>query len=161
MPSTMSRKTAAIGSKLPEFTLPSTSGKDWKPASAAGRNLVVYFYPRDNTSGCTKEGIAFRDLYPQFRKAKTEVLGVSPDSLASHARFKAKFEFPFELLADVDEVACAVFDVIKEKSMYGRKYLGVERSTFLVDAGGVLRREWRKVKVDGHAEEVLAAARAL
>jgi len=157
----MPSKTAAIGSKLPEFTLSSTSGNAWKPSAAAGRNLVVYFYPRDNTSGCTKEGIAFRDLYPQFRKAKTEIVGVSPDTLASHEKFKAKFGFPFELLADVDKVACGVFDVIKEKSMYGKKYMGVERSTFLVDGSGVLRREWRKVKVDGHAEEVLAAAREL
>lgn len=154
----MPSKTAAIGSKLPEFSLPSTSGKAWQPSSATGRNLVVYFYPRDNTSGCTREGIAFRDLYPQFRKAKTEIVGVSPDTLASHEKFKAKFGFPFELLADVDKVACGVFDVIKEKSMYGKKYMGVERSTFLVDGRGVLRREWRKVKVDGHAEDVLAAA---
>ncbi|MGB5102645.1 MAG: peroxiredoxin [Steroidobacteraceae bacterium] len=157
----MPSKIAAIGSRVPEFTLASTSGKPWKPAHAAGRKLVVYFYPRDNTSGCTREGIAFRDLYAEFRKAKTEIVGVSPDTLASHGKFKAKFEFPFELLADVDEVACKVFDVIKEKSMYGRKYLGVERSTFLLDAKGVLRQEWRKVKVDGHAEEVLAAAREL
>ena len=157
----MPSKTAAIGSKLPQFTLPSTSGKAWKPSVAAGRNLVVYFYPRDNTSGCTREGIAFRDLHAQFRKANTEVVGVSPDTLASHQKFKAKFGFPFELLADVDKVACGVFDVIREKSMYGKKYMGVERSTFLVDGKGVLRREWRKVKVDGHAEEVLAAARDL
>ena len=157
----MPKKTAAIGSKLPEFTLPSTSGKPWKPGSAAGRKLVIYFYPKDNTSGCTKEGLAFRDLYAEFRKAKTEVVGVSPDTLASHEKFKAKFEFPFELLADVDKAACTAFDVIREKSMYGKKYMGVERSTFLVDAKGVLRREWRKVKVDGHAEEVLAAARDL
>jgi len=157
----MAEKTAALGSKVPDFSLPSTSGAAWKPAAAAGRNLVIYFYPRDNTSGCTKEGLAFRDLYPQFRKAKTEVVGVSTDSLASHGRFKAKYDFPFELLADEEKIACRVFDVIKEKSMYGKKYLGVERSTFLIDAKGVLRREWRKVKVDGHAEEVLAAARDL
>jgi len=157
----MPGKTAAIGKPVPDFTLPSTSGKPWKPASAAGRKLVVYFYPRDNTSGCTKEGIAFRDLHAEFRKARTEIVGVSPDTLASHEKFKAKFGFPFELLADVDKVACGIFDVIREKSMYGRKYMGVERSTFLLDAKGVLRQEWRKVKVDGHAEEVLAAARGL
>lgn len=154
-------KTVALGKKIPALRLPSTAGKDFNLADAAGRNLVIYFYPRDNTSGCTKEGEAFRDLHAQFKKAKTDILGVSTDSLASHAKFKAKYAFPFELLADEDEVACQLFDVIKEKSMYGKKYLGVERSTFLIDAKGVLRQEWRKVKVDGHAEEVLAAAQSL
>ena len=154
----MAEKTAALGSKLPDFSLPSTSGTSWKPAAAAGRNLVIYFYPRDDTSGCTKEGLAFRDLYPLFRKAKTEVVGISTDSLTSHGKFKAKYDFPFELLADEEKIACRAFDVIKEKSMYGKKYMGVERSTFLIDAKGVLRREWRKVKVPGHAEEVLSAA---
>lgn len=154
-------KTVALCKKIPTLRLPSTAGKDFNLADAAGRNLVIYFYPRDNTSGCTKEGEAFRDLHAQFKKAKTDILGVSTDSLASHAKFKAKYAFPFELLADEDEVACQLFDVIKEKSMYGKKYLGVERSTFLIDAKGVLRQEWRKVKVDGHAEEVLAAAQSL
>jgi peroxiredoxin Q/BCP len=122
---------------------------------------VVYFYPRDSTTGCTQEGIAFRDLYPQFKKAKTEIVGISTDGVASHEKFKAKYEFPFELLADESEQACKLFDVIQEKSMYGRKFMGVVRSTFLVDGSGVLRREWRKVKINGHAQEVLAAARAL
>jgi peroxiredoxin Q/BCP len=122
---------------------------------------VIYFYPRDNTSGCTREGQDFAALYAQFKKAGTEVLGVSPDTLASHEKFKAKYEFPFELLSDADKKACQLFDVIKEKSMYGKKYMGVERSTFLIDADGVLRHEWRKVKVPGHAEEVLEAARGL
>ena len=153
--------TATIDKKVPDFTLPATGGKPWRLSGAAGKNLVIYFYPRDNTSGCTKESVAFRDLYPQFRKAKTEIVGISPDGLASHEKFKAKFEFPFELLADEKQAACALFDVWKEKSMYGRKYMGVERSTFLIDAKGVLRQEWRKVKVDGHAGEVLAAARSL
>jgi peroxiredoxin Q/BCP len=157
----MSAKSASIDKKVPEFSLPATGGKPWKLSAAAGRNLVIYFYPRDNTSGCTKESVAFRDLYPQFRKAKTEIVGISTDSLASHEKFKAKFEFPFELLADEKQLACALFDVYKEKSMYGKKYMGVERSTFLIDARGVLRQEWRKVKVDGHADEVLAAARSL
>ena len=155
----MAEKTAAIGRKVPEFSLPATGGKTWKLSSAAGRKLVVYFYPKDNTSGCTQEGIDFRDLHLRFRKAGADVVGVSPDTLASHEKFKAKYEFPFELLSDVDKKACTLFDVIKEKSMYGRKYLGVERSTFLIDEKGVLRREWRKVKVAGHAEEVLAAVR--
>jgi peroxiredoxin Q/BCP len=150
----------AIGKKIADFALDSTGGK-WRLKDAAGSKLVVYFYPRDNTSGCTKEGEAFRDLSAEFRKAKTVILGVSPDSIASHEKFKAKYRFPFELLADPEQLACKLFDVIKEKSMYGKKYMGVERSTFLLDEKGVLRHEWRKVKVDGHAAEVLAAARAL
>jgi peroxiredoxin Q/BCP len=157
----MPAKTATLDKKVPDFALPATGGKPWKLSAATGRALVIYFYPKDNTSGCTREGQAFRDLYPQFRKARTEVVGVSPDSLASHEKFKARFDFPFELLADEDKLACQLFSVFKEKSLYGRKYMGVERSTFLVDARGVLRREWRKVKVDGHADEVLAAARDL
>jgi peroxiredoxin Q/BCP len=149
-----------IGKKIADFALESTGGP-WRLRDAAGLKLVLYFYPRDNTSGCTREGEAFRDLAPEFKKAKTAILGVSPDTLASHLRFKAKYSFPFELLADPAQDACRLFDVIKEKSMYGKKYMGVERSTFLLDAKGVLRAEWRKVKVEGHAEEVLAAARAL
>lgn len=157
----MAAKTVKLDSKVPDFSLPSTGGGPWKLSATAGRKRVLYFYPKDNTSGCTKEGQAFAELYPQFRKARIEVVGISPDSLASHEKFKAKYGFPFELLADEDKKVCTLFDVYKEKSMYGRKYMGVERSTFLVDADGVLRREWRKVKVPGHAEEVLAAAREL
>jgi peroxiredoxin Q/BCP len=153
--------TVTLDKKVPDFSLPATGGKPWKLSAQSGRALVIYFYPKDSTSGCTREGQAFRHLYPEFRKAKTEVVGVSPDSVASHEKFKAKFEFPFALLADEEKLACHLFDVYKEKSLYGRKYMGVERSTFLIDAKGVLRREWRKVKVDGHAEEVLAAARNL
>ncbi len=157
----MAEKTAAIGRKVPDFSLPSTGTRPWKLSDAAGKKLVLYFYPKDNTSGCTKEGIAFRDLHTDFRKAKSVVVGISPDSLAAHVKFRDKFEFPFELLSDEDKKVCALFGVWKEKSLYGRKYMGVERSTFLIDAQGVLRREWRKVKVDGHAEEVLAAVRDL
>jgi peroxiredoxin Q/BCP len=157
----MTDQTAVLGRKIPAFTLPATGGKPWKPSAAAGRNLVIYFYPRDNTSGCTREGLDFRELHAQFRKAGAEIVGVSPDGLASHEKFKTKYGFPFELLADEERVACRIFDVIREKSMYGRKFMGVERSTFLVDAKGVLRREWRKVKVNGHAEEVLASVREL
>jgi thioredoxin-dependent peroxiredoxin len=142
----MADQTATPGRKVPEFSLPATGGGTWKLSAAAGRKLVIYFYPKDDTSG---------------RKAGTDVVGVSPDSLAAHEKFKAKHGFPFELLADTEKKACALFAVYKEKSMYGRRYMGVERSTFLLDAKGVLRREWRKVKVDGHAEEVLAAARDL
>ncbi len=151
----------AVGKKVPAFSSAVSGGKIWKSAEAAGKNLVIYFYPRDNTPGCTTEGAAFRDLYPAFKKANTVILGVSTDSVASHDKFKAKFEFPFELLSDESQALCALFDVIKEKSMYGRKFIGVERSTFLIDSTGVLRNEWRKVKVPGHAEAVLAAAKAL
>ena len=157
----MAEKTVALGRKVPLFSLPSTGAKPWKLSDAAGKKVVVYFYPKDNTSGCTKESVAFRDLHADFRKARAVVVGVSPDSVASHCRFRDKFEFPFELLSDEEKKACALFGVWKEKSLYGRKYMGVERSTFLIDAQGVLRREWRKVKVDGNAEEVLAAVRDL
>ncbi len=150
----------AIGKKIPDFKADSTAGA-FRLKDAQGGKLVVYFYPRDNTSGCTKEGEAFRDLAAGFKKAKTTIVGVSPDSLAAHEKFRAKYQFPFHLLADPDKALCALFDLIKEKSMYGKKYLGVERSTFLLDEKGVLCAEWRKVKVDGHAEAVLAAARAL
>ena len=154
----MADKTVALDRKVPAFALPAPGGKQWKLADVAGKSLVVYFYPKDATSGCTKQGEAFRDLYPKFRKAGVEIVGVSPDSLASHEKFKEKYGFPFELLSDEEKAACQLFDVWKEKSMYGKKYMGVERSTFLIDSKGVLRREWRKVKVPGHAEEVLEAA---
>jgi peroxiredoxin Q/BCP len=157
----MADKTAAIAKKVPDFTLPATGGKPWKLSAARGKTLVVYFYPKDNTSGCTSEGIAFAGLHDAFRRARTIVVGVSPDSPASHEKFKAKYGFPFELLSDEDKKVCAIFGVWKEKSMYGRKYMGVERSTFMIDAAGVLRHEWRKVKVTGHAQEVLAAVRDL
>ena len=149
------------GSKVPEFSLPATGGGTWSLKDAAGRKLVIYFYPRDLTSGCTREAQDFRDLYGAFRKAGVEVVGVSRDSVASHDKFAAKETLPFPLLADTDERVCRLFDVIKPKSLYGRKYLGVERSTFLLDGSGRLRQEWRKVKVPGHAEAVLEAARSL
>jgi len=157
----MTDKTVQLDRKVADFSLPASGGGAWKLSGVAGRRLVVYFYPKDNTSGCTKEGMEFRDLYPQFRRARTEIVGVSPDPLASHEKFKSKFEFPFELLADVDRKICRQFDVIREKSMYGRRFMGVERSTFLLDEKGVLRREWRKVKVAGHAAAVLEAAREI
>jgi peroxiredoxin Q/BCP len=151
----------AVGKKVPAFSSLVTGGGSWKSSAAAGKNLVIYFYPRDNTPGCTLEGEAFRDLAPAFEKANTAILGVSPDSIASHEKFKAKFEFPFQLLSDEEQRLCQLFDVWREKSLYGRKFMGVERSTFLIDASGVLRQEWRKVKVPGHAEAVLEAAKAL
>jgi len=149
------------GSKVPAFSLPTTGGGTWSLKDAAGRKLVIYFYPRDMTSGCTREAQDFRDLYGAFARAGVEVVGVSRDSVASHEKFAAKEALPFPLLADTDEKVCRLFDVIKPKSLYGRKYLGVERSTFLLDGSGRLRQEWRKVKVPGHAEAVLEAARSL
>jgi thioredoxin-dependent peroxiredoxin len=157
----VTNKKIQVGKKIPAFSLPATGGGVWKTAEAAGKKLVVYFYPKDNTTGCTREGEAFRDLYPAYRKAGAIVLGVSPDSAPSHEKFKAKMAFPFELLADEDRKVCELFDVIREKSMYGRKFMGVERSTFLFDGAGVLQREWRKVRVPGHADEVLAAVQSL
>lgn len=151
----------ALGKKMPAFSLPGTGATTWKSANASGSNLVIYFYPRDNTSGCTTEAEAFRDLHAQFRKAHTEIIGISADSLNSHEKFKTKLELPFDLLSDTDNKVCQLFDVFKEKSMYGKKYLGIERSTFLFDSKGILRNEWRKVKVPGHAEAVLAEARKL
>jgi thioredoxin-dependent peroxiredoxin len=150
-----------IGSKIKDFSLPSSGGGTWSSKDAAGRKLVIYFYPKDMTSGCTRESQDFRDLYSAFRKAGVDVVGVSRDSVKSHDKFTEKENLPFPLLSDEDEKLCKLFDVIHEKSLYGRKYLGIERSTFLLDGSGILRREWRKVKVPGHAEEVLEAAKSL
>jgi peroxiredoxin Q/BCP len=153
--------TPKIGSKIKEFSLPSNGGSTWSLQDSAGRKLVIYFYPKDMTSGCTRESQDFRDLHGAFRKAGTDIVGVSRDSVKSHDKFIDKEHLPFPLLSDADEKLCKLFDVIQEKSLYGRKYLGIERSTFLLDGTGVLRREWRKVKVPGHAEEVLEAAKSL
>ena len=150
-----------MGSKVPQFSLPTTGGGTWSLKDAAGRKLVIYFYPRDMTSGCTREAQDFRDLHGAFRKAGAEVVGVSRDSAASHDKFALRESLPFPLLADTDERVCRLFDVIKPKSLYGRKYLGIERSTFLLDGSGRLRQEWRKVKVPGHAEAVLEATRSV
>ena len=145
----------------PDFELPATGGKTFRLAAARGKPLVLYFYPKDNTPGCTTEGQHFRDFHPQFQKLGCAVYGVSRDNLKSHENFKTRMSFPFELLSDTDEVACKAFDVIKMKSMYGRKVRGIERSTFAVDAKGVVRREWRSVKVPGHVEEVLEFVKTL
>jgi thioredoxin-dependent peroxiredoxin len=153
--------TAVMGKKLPAFKLPATGGKSLGLADFKGRKLVLYFYPKDDTPGCTTEGQGFRDHYEAFRAAGAEIVGVSRDTVVSHEKFKAKYEFPFELLSDADETLCGIFDVVKEKNMYGRKVKGIERSTFLIDDKGVLRQEWRKVKVPGHVEEVLEAVQAL
>lgn len=141
--------------------LPATGGSELSLQALRGRPLVVYFYPRDNTPGCTKEGEAFRDLYPEFEAAGCAIVGVSRDSIGSHEKFAAKYEFPFPLISDADEQLCRQFDVIREKNMYGRKVMGIERSTFLLDDKGRIAREWRKVKVPGHAGEVLEAVREL
>jgi peroxiredoxin Q/BCP len=149
-----------IGKKAPQFTLEGTAGK-WSLGDATGGTVVLYFYPRDNTPGCTQEGLDFGAAYPQFKKAKATILGISADSVPAHEKFKKKMAFPFELLSDPDKKVCKLYDVIQEKSMYGKKFLGIERSTFLIDGKGVLRHVWRKVKVNGHAAAVLAAVLAL
>jgi peroxiredoxin Q/BCP len=138
-----------------DFELPATSGKTFKLSDYQGKTLVIYFYPKDNTPGCTTQGMQFRDSYADFQAANAEIVGISRDSLKSHENFKAKFTFPFELLADTEELACGIFGVMKLKNMYGKQVRGVERSTFIIDKNGVLVREWRGVKVDGHALEVL------
>lgn len=146
---------------VPDFSLPSTGGKQFSLAAARGKSLVIYFYPKDSTPGCTTEAQQFRDLYDEFRKAKCEVVGISRDSLKSHENFRTKQSLPFELLSDAEEKACAQFGVIKMKKLYGKDVRGIERSTFVLDKKGVLRREWRKVKADGHAEEVLEFVQSL
>lgn len=141
--------------------LAATGGEEISLADLAGKPVVVYFYPRDNTPGCTKQGQGFRDLYDRFQAAGCQIVGVSRDTLASHEKFAEKQSFPFPLLADTDEALCRAFDVIKEKNMYGKKVMGIERSTFLFDASGKLVQEWRKVRVPGHVEAVLEAVEAL
>jgi len=143
-----------------DFTAPSTGG-EFKLSAQKGNAVVIYFYPKDNTPGCTMEGSQFRDLHKKFAKTGAVIAGVSRDSLKSHENFKTKMGFPFELISDVDEKLCKQFDVIKMKNMYGKKVCGVERSTFLIGPDGKLIREWRGVKVPGHADEVLAAVQAL
>jgi peroxiredoxin Q/BCP len=150
-----------LDTKVPDFSLPSTGGATFQLSAQKGHPVVVYFYPKDNTPGCTNEGIAFRDLHDQFAALGAVIVGISRDSMKSHENFKSKFEFPFELLSDADETACKAFDVIKMKNMYGKKVRGIERSTFLIDDKGVLRREWRGVKIPSHADEVLAAVKQL
>jgi len=154
--------TVTVGKKVPAFSAAITgSDATWKLADAAGEKLVIYFYPKDMTTGCTKQSQDFRDHHAAFRKAKVRVMGVSRDSLKSHDKFREKEKLPFDLLSDEDEKVCRLFDVIREKTLYGRKYMGVDRSTFLIDARGTLQREWRAVRVPGHVEEVLEAAKSL
>src|SRR5262249_54130364 len=148
-------ETPLVGLTVPDFEVASTGNATFKLSAALGSPLVLYFYPKDNTPGCTTEGEQFRDLHPDFRKLGCAVYGVSRDSLKSHAGFKSKMGFPFELLSDPDEKLCAMFGVMKMKNMYGRQVRGIERSTFVIDAAGKVAREWRGVKVPGHAREVL------
>ncbi len=149
-----------VGLEVPDFSLPATGG-DFRLSALRGKAVVIYFYPKDNTPGCTTEAGQFRDLDGEFAAAGAAVFGVSRDSLKSHEGFKAKLRLPFELIADPDELACNLFGVMKMKKMYGKEVRGVERSTFLIDRHGILRNEWRAVKADGHAAEVLAAVKAL
>jgi peroxiredoxin Q/BCP len=152
--------TISVGRKVQDFVIPTTGG-DFRLGDQRSKNVVIYFYPRDNTPGCTLEGGDFRDLAPAFRRAHTMILGISTDTLESHHKFREKMRFPFALGSDQDHAIAARFGVWKQKNMYGRKTMGVERSTFLIDTDGVLRQEWRKVRVPGHAEQVLAAVREL
>jgi len=153
--------TATLNRVVPALKLPATGDQTIDLKSLRGKNVVLYFYPKDSTPGCTTEGQDFAAAKTKFSRQNTVILGISRDSVASHEKFKAKYNFPFELLSDADEKACAIFDVIKEKNMYGRKVMGIERSTFLIDEKGKLRQEWRKLKVKGHVDEVLAAVKDL
>ena len=151
----------AMNRVVKDFKCAATGGKTIQLKALRGKKVIIYFYPKDSTPGCTTEGQDFRDLHARFKRQNAVILGVSRDSIASHEKFRDKHRFPFDLLSDPDETVCRKFDVIREKTLYGRKFMGVERSTFLIDAAGKLRREWRKVKVKGHAAEVLEAAREL
>ncbi len=151
-----------IGQSIPHFSLPSTTDQPFQLSDYLDQQaLVIYFYPKDNTPGCTTEGQDFRNLYPQFKALNVEIVGVSRDSVVSHSKFKTKLNLPFALLSDTDETICKLFDVIKLKTLYGKTSLGIERSTFLIDRQGILRQAWRKVAVKDHAQTVLEAARTL
>lgn len=150
-----------IGSTIPAFSLEATSNQTVTQDQLQGHYTVIYFYPRDNTPGCTNEGLDFTEHFEEFKKLNTQIFGVSKDSLKKHENFKAKYNFPFELICDDNEVLCQIFDVIKLKKNYGREYLGIERSTFLIDPNGKLVHEWRKVKVKEHVQEVLEQVRQM
>ena len=146
-----------LNKSIPDFNAKATSNTELDLASLKGHKTIIYFYPKDNTPGCTTEGQEFRDAIDAFNEANTVIYGVSRDSMKTHENFKAKHEFPFELISDPEEVFCKLFDVIKLKKLYGKEYLGIDRSTFLIDENGILQKEWRSVKVKGHVSEVLAA----
>jgi thioredoxin-dependent peroxiredoxin len=150
-----------LNQAVPDFELPATSEQRFKLSAMRGYPFVIYFYPKDDTPGCTSEGMQFRDLYSEFGKLKCTVFGISRDNLKSHEKFKSKMSFPFELLSDEEEIACNIFNVIKMKNMYGKQVRGIERSTFVIDKDGILRKEWRGVSVPGHALEVLDAVKSL
>lgn len=153
--------TVETGKTIPDFELPATGEQAIRLSGLQGRKVVLFFYPKASTPGCTQEGQDFRDLYKEFQAAGAEVLGISRDGLKAQENFKSKHEFPYELLSDKDEAVCRLFDVIKEKNMYGKRVMGIERSTFVIDEDGKLQKEWRGVKVKGHAQEVLDAVRDL
>lgn len=157
----MADRPSALNKTVPQFSAPMTGGKEFDLSSYKGKNLVLYFYPKDNTPGCTTEGMNFRDLYPQFQAANTEIFGISRDSLRSHEGFKGKLDMPFQLISDPDETLCIMFDVMKMKNMYGKQVRGIERSTFVIDGAGTLVKEWRGIKVPGHVDEVLDFVKAL
>ena len=146
---------------VPNFTLPATGAVDFTLYPIPNKSLVIYFYPKDNTPGCTTEAQQFRDLYTEFKKSGSEIVGISRDSIKSHENFKSKFTLPFALLSDADEVVCNQFAVIKQKMMYGKQVRGIERSTFVLDGKGIIRKEWRGLKADGHAQEVLSFVQTL
>mgnify|MGYP000435170770 CR=1 FL=1 len=153
--------TILLGKPIVDFNFTTTRHTDCQFSDLKGQHVVLYFYPKDNTPGCTNEGLDFNENLANFNRLNTVVFGISRDSIKSHEKFIAKFQFKFDLISDPDEKICQLFDVIKEKNMYGRKVMGIERSTFLIDSQGILRQQWRKVKVPGHVEEVLLATQAL
>ncbi|ABR89884.1 bacterioferritin comigratory protein [Janthinobacterium sp. Marseille] len=157
----VAERPSALNKIVPDFSAAMTGEQTFQLADYKGKKIVLYFYPKDNTPGCTTEGIQFRDLHAQFQQANAEIFGVSRDSLRSHEGFKAKLDLPFELISDPDETLCTMFDVMKMKNMYGKKVRGIERSTFIIDESGKLVKEWRGVKVPGHIDEVLEFVKAL
>lgn len=159
--STVADSPSAVNKIVPEFSAAMTGNQTFKLSDYRGKKIVLYFYPKDNTPGCTTEGLHFRDLYPEFQEANAEIFGVSRDSIRSHEGFKAKLEMPFELISDPDETLCNMFNVMKMKNMYGKQVRGIERSTFVIDGAGKLVKEWRGVKVPGHIDEVLEYVKTL
>jgi peroxiredoxin Q/BCP len=157
----MNEFSSMLNQSVPDFELPSTHNKTFRLSAASGKNLVIYFYPKDDTPGCTTEGQDFRDAYKEFTQFGCDIVGISRDNIKSHEKFKMKMDFPFELLSDTDESICELFGVMKMKNMYGKQVRGIERSTFVLDGQGILRREWRGVKIPGHVQEVLEYVKTL
>jgi peroxiredoxin Q/BCP len=157
----LSERPSILNMTVPDFSAQITGTTPFQLSQYQGKNLVLYFYPKDNTPGCTTESLQFRELYPKFQKAGTDIIGISRDSIRSHDGFKSKLDLPFELISDADETVCTMFDVIVMKSMYGKKVRGIERSTFIIDAGGKIVKEWRGVKVPGHVDDVLEFVQSL